>query len=178
MSKAQQISNKTAAPTQIKTDTITNTKTTTVPPPVAADLPELEGSTKKKGVPRDAFGTVTWKQGFGWYARWYPYRQQDSTFVKNQPKGATQIANAHSAYDTIQTLTGMPPSKVPQFDMGIEEVGIKAPPHNPTIQNRASISFQRNSLARGRKRNVPNDLGGGIVETRTKQGVRRHLRLT
>jgi hypothetical protein len=178
MSKAQQMSQKTVTPTQIKTDTITNTNTKIITPPVVPDLPNDEGGTKRNSIPRNAFGTVTWKQGFGWYARWYPYRQQDSTFVKNQPKGATQIANAHSAYDTIQTLTGMPPSKVPQFDMGIEEVGIKAPPHNPTIQNRASISFQRNSLARGRKRNVPNDLGGGIVETRTKQGVRRHLRLT
>jgi hypothetical protein len=178
MSKAQQMSQKTTTPTQIKTDTITNTNTKIITPPVAADLPELEGSTKKKGVPKDAFGTVTWKQGFGWYARWYPYRQQDSTFVKNQPKGATQIANAHSAYDTIQTLTGMPPSKVPQFDMGIEEVGIKAPPHNPTVQNRASISFQRNSLAKGRRMPKPNDLGAGIVETKTKYGRRRHLRLS
>jgi hypothetical protein len=178
MSKAQQISNKTAAPTQIKTDTITTTKTIVIPPPVAAELPNTEGGTKLRAVPKDAFGTVTWKQGFGWYARWYPYRQQDSTFVKNQPKGATQIANAHSAYDTIQTLTGMPPSKVPQFDMGIEEVGIKAPPHNPTVQNRASISFQRNSLAKGRRMPKPNDLGAGIVETKTKYGRRRHLRLS
>jgi hypothetical protein len=178
MSKAQQISNKTAAPTQIKTDTITTTKTIVIPPPVAAELPNTEGGTKLRAVPKDAIGTVTWKQGFGWYARWYPYRQQDSTFVKNQPKGATQIANAHSAYDTIQTLTGMPPSKVPQFDMGIEEVGIKAPPHNPTVQNRASISFQRNSLAKGRRMPKPNDLGAGIVETKTKYGRRRHLRLS
>ena len=175
MSKVQQMSQKTVAPTQVKTDTITKTNTM-VPPPVVANFPNTKQ--KRTGIPKNAAGVVTWKQGVVWWTRWYPYRQQDSLPTKNKPQGAVQVANANSAYDTIQTLTGMPPEKVPQFDMGIEEVGIKAPPHEPIVQNRASISFQRNALAKGKRPLYPNDLGAGVVETRTKQGRVRHLRLS
>ena len=169
------MSQKTVTPTQIKTDTVTKTNTI-VPPPVVANFPNTKQ--KRTGIPKNAAGVVTWKQGVVWWTRWYPYRQQDSLPTKNKPQGAVQVTNANSAYDTIQTLTGMPPEKVPQFDMGIEEVGIKAPPHEPIIQNRASISFQRNALAKGKRPLYPNDLGAGVVETRTKQGRVRHLRLS
>jgi hypothetical protein len=175
MSKAQQMSQKIVTPTQIKTDTVTKTNTI-VPPPVVANFPNTKQ--KQTGIPKNAAGVVTWKQGVVWWTRWYPYRQQDSLPTKNKPQGAVQVTNANSAYDTIQTLTGMPPEKVPQFDMGIEEVGIKAPPHEPIVQNRASISFQRNALAKGKRPLYPNDLGAGVVETRTKQGRVRHLRLS
>jgi hypothetical protein len=90
------------------------------------------------------------------------------------------VQNGNSAYDTIQTLTGMPPDKVPLFRMGFEDVTVKAPPHDPVIQNRESISFMRNVSARGRTMGLhhrPNDLGAGVVESKTKMGVRRHLKL-
>jgi hypothetical protein len=90
------------------------------------------------------------------------------------------VQNGNSAYDTIQTLTGMPPDKVPLFRMGFEDVTVKAPPHDPVIQNRESISFMRNQAARGRTMGLhhqPRDLGAGVVESKTKMGVRRHLKL-
>jgi hypothetical protein len=151
------------------------------PQPPAPGTPiNLSGHQKPSRIPNNAFGTVTWKQGAVWWARWYPYRQEDSVSLHQKPLDAVQVQNGNSAYDTIQTLTGMPPDKVPLFRMGFEDVTVKAPPHDPVIQNRESISFMRNVSARGRTTGLhhrPNDLGAGVVESKTKMGVRRHLKL-
>jgi hypothetical protein len=142
--------------------------------------PPDQTSPNPKRIPKGATGVFTWKQGNRWVARWYPYEQQDSIWLKHKPLGAIQIPNANSAYDTIQTLTGMPPDKVPNFRMGFEDVSVRTPPDEPIIQDRAAISFQRNALANRRiskPKNQVVDLGMGIVESRTKNGRRRHLKL-
>jgi len=51
---------------------------------------------------------------------WYPYRQEDSVSLHQKPLDAVQVQNGNSAYDTIQTLTGMPPDKVPLFRMALK----------------------------------------------------------
>ena len=173
--------------TAIKVQTVAPPQTITIPPPGGHTPPppitppiNLSGHQKPSRIPNNAFGTVTWKQGAVWWARWYPYRQEDSVSLHQKPLDAVQVQNGNSAYDTIQTLTGMPPDKVPLFRMGFEDVTVKAPPHDPVIQNRESISFMRNVSARGRTMGLhhrPNDLGAGVVESKTKMGVRRHLKL-
>jgi len=155
--------------------------TTTIPPPGKPIIIPSGGFTEEE-IARLRPGAVAWNQGIGWWARWYPYRQKDSDFTRQKPSRAIIARDSRSAFDTIQTISGLPPGRIPKFDMGIMDVMVSNPPTTPHRQNRESIGFVRDPQFRTRKTHFPkfrqNDLGMGIVETRTKHGRRRHLRLT
>ena len=147
-----------------------------VPPPVIP--PPLDNSTKqKRQVPRNAYGLVSWKQGAVYRNRWYPYNQEDSASTKNPPKGAVIVPDSNSAYDTIQTLTGMPPDQVPPFSMGFEEVFVNAPPRIPVRNNRSAITFIRKGKLNPTGISEQS-LGAGIVVTPSLNGRRRHIKLS
>jgi hypothetical protein len=178
--------------TESKTETQTKTIVQTKIKPKGGEYQPMPPETRdairsgKAPVPR---GSVTWRQGVGWWTRWPPYGQQDRIFTRRKPRGAVMVRDARSAYDTIQTFSGIPPGKIPKFDMGIMDVFVDNPPGIPIRSNRDSIAFTRDPamIRRPKNRSLSprkpfrtrtTDLGVGIVETRTRHGRRRHLRLT
>lgn len=152
--------------TQTQTVTKTDTPTETVPEqatkPLPPDVPyepppveTYEPPPDKKKKPKDdeepelsnkrvrvPHGSVTWKQGFGWITRRPPYHQKHTLFTRRKPIGAIVTNNGKRAADTIQTITGLPPNKVPKFDMGVFDVIITRPPARPQKGNRQTIRFR------------------------------------
>jgi hypothetical protein len=140
--------------------------------------PPPDGGPAKKKLKRLPLGTVMRKQGFGY---WINEPGRKSYFTKEKPK-EFQDANSNSPYDTIQVVGGKSPERLPKQDMGIMDVFVASPPNVPIRRNRESIGFLRDPQFRTQKRKMPKsrqrDLGMGIVESRTKNGRKRHLRLT
>lgn len=166
--------------------------------------PQGGGKKKRKKMPK---GSVTWQQGIGWWTRKPPYRLKDSEFTLKKPIGAVAVKDSKSAFDTIQTISGLPPDKIPTMPMGIVDVKVTNPPYNPRHNNRQSIQFvptetyRRGNIrittgepddshikVRERKQSFGKmrkfkyygrykDLGAGIIQTRTKNGLKRRLKL-
>jgi polyhydroxyalkanoate synthesis regulator phasin len=179
--QAPQTQPQTESKTETETKTIVQTK---IKPKAGAYQPmppETLSAIRAGRIPVPP-GSVTWRQGVGWWTRWPPYGQQDRIFTRRKPNGAVMVRDARSAYDTIQTFSGRPPGKIPKFDMGFEDVYVDSPPPIPRRRNRESIGFIRDPQFRKHKQAFPRfrqkDLGAGIVETHTKHGRKRHLRLT
>jgi len=139
-----------ATKTEITTRTPTRQRTTTSPPRVNFRLPQI--TQNKDGSVTVPEGSVTWKQGIGWWTIVPPYRKQDAFFTIKKPRGATASKDMKSAFDTIQSMTGEAPPKI-DFKMGIVNVKIRRPPATPRKRNTSAISFTQNKAVTQRPRN-------------------------
>lgn len=120
------------------------TTTTGKAPPLKFPLPEEVSP----GVFKMPKGTVTWRQGIGWWSIYPPYGAEQRKFTIKKPEGSQIVGDAKGAYDTIQTIKGLPPGKIAPFDMGIVDVEITKPPQSPRAGNRAAIRFTRDTGTR------------------------------
>lgn len=95
--------------------------------------------------PRD-YGAITWKQGMYWWIVTYPYKtKKDVIITRTPPKGATIVNGVGSAYKTIQTLIGEPPTKL-FLDMGAMDVEITAPSRKPGRPGAIKFHRDRHNL--------------------------------
>jgi hypothetical protein len=99
---------------------------------------------------QEAFrGAITWKWGFGWYSIKSPYKtNSDIAFFKEPPPEAVIIQDAKSIYQTIQLLTGKPPSRELTIPIGIMTLKIKKPPRKQPGDALDVVSLTMNKQAK------------------------------
>ena len=89
-------------------------------------------------------GSIGFKWGFGWWFLKYPYAtQKDIAFFRIPPEGVTVVPDAKSVYETIQKITGKPPSKQLVIPIGIQTVYIRKPPSTPGAKGTVSLKMNR-----------------------------------
>lgn len=90
-------------------------------PSIKRDTIEIDG----KRVPIE--GTVGWKQGFGWYVLYPPYRQSNLIFTRERPVGIVIRKNAESAVRYVILSGGKIPKntrlKIGAFELRISSRG-------------------------------------------------------
>jgi len=97
------------------------TKIPPPPPPLTLKLP-LSSVSKVKKVKKT--GSICWRQGKVWWIINYPYMDKsDVEILSYPPPGAKVVKGPKSAYQTIQTLTGVPPREL-KLDLGIMDINI------------------------------------------------------
>jgi hypothetical protein len=98
-------------------------------------------------TPAERKGAVAWKQGYGWWIIYPPYKKQNSFFSIRAPKGINTTKNARTAFDTIQKTSGDVPNTLSFDRLGIVKATITRPPASPRMRNRAAINFTRTTKA-------------------------------
>jgi len=159
---------------------------------------------QKRAVIKAAGGAVAWRQGRlrggdVWKVKYAPYGPHDQLVVLGDPpEGATLVTGPRSAYRTL-ALKGRPPAVPVKYDSGAVD-----PVLVPTRSGGVTIRFERDDTVSPREVRVVDgptetlkarvaktsrtrkasgarppdvDLGAGIVETRTRNGRKRHVRL-
>ena len=89
-------------------------------------------------------GAITWKWGFGWWSIKAPYEtNKDIAFFRKPPPNAIIIPDAKNIYQTIQQLTGKPPSKKLIIPIGIQTVYVKKVPLKPGAKGAVTLRMNR-----------------------------------
>ena len=156
---------------------------------------------EKRAIIKNSKGAITRRQGWlkggdVWHTVIYPYGDKDHiTVVGKKPEGAKLATGPGSGYKL--TASGPMPEKPVKRDLGAVDpvivptkagvriyyvkdttVSTRRRParRNKSIRRRPA---RRNKSIRSRTSRKPQitDLGAGVVESRTRQGRRRHLRL-
>jgi hypothetical protein len=119
-------------------------------------------------------GAIAWRQGIGFWVFEAPYRDEDLAFHpgKKPPAGVRVVSSSKRAYDTIQLVTGKPPAKPVTIDMGITDIEVSKPGHQP---GKTGIKFTADPLQRTKgditvKREVPNLARAGKSPSLAKGG--------
>jgi hypothetical protein len=127
----------TTATTATKAKAVTSLTKVKIPPP-----PPPSNDSSEKWTKKEIRSAVAWKQGIGYWAIKAPYKSKDDArFFAKPPKGMKVSANAKTAFETIQTITGSAPGKL-RIDMGIQDITIRRP---SGVGRRGSISFTRDT---------------------------------
>jgi hypothetical protein len=130
--------------TDITTDTDTDDNDNGGFPPIILPSSDSQTPAQKRF---DLFkGSLGWKSGFGYWCIKFPYRsKKDIAFFRNKPVGFKEFKGRGGAYQTIQQLTGHPPSKSLFVNMGIMNVIVEKPSYN--VGAKGAIRFKPNKRA-------------------------------
>lgn len=172
-------------------------------PPFKPDIRIQNDSQKREFLERQN-GVVTYQrgelQGKGrvWHVFYEPYGKDDRLILLGRPPIGARIATGpESAYKTAQLLSGRPPAEPFTEDTGAidtvivpTEKGIRTEfVQDKEVYRKGNVriiqsdpeepknSRQKVAGIKRKARNSIRNLGAGVVETRSRRGLKRHLKL-